>query len=121
MTACTRCGKEAQTKTFMWHVRPGGHSIPSLAQPSLEAIAPTVEYVCAECITDDEIARQLDPVMAFVLGTMINTLAKQPESDWRNEQLKVLEIVRCQFIVMNLNPNNRDRNAALRAIGLQND
>jgi len=107
---CTRCHQERPTIPI-FHARAGG--LPSLAQPL--TLAPfQSEAVCADCITNDQIVRLLNPmVVEFVLGHLI----KQAPDD----SMKVaLECARTYFMVRNNEPagSDRGRRVALKALGL---
>lgn len=110
MMTCTRCNNERLTMTI-FATRVGGHSLPSLKQPALEAIAPLVERVCGDCVTDVEILRELVPVVDFALSTLMS-------SDPASPNVTALETVRAYFNVYNVADDGRTRRAALQAIGL---
>lgn len=74
------------------------------------------EHVCGDCHTDDEIEQQLGPVVAFVLSVVIAKLAKG--DDRYKMMIPALETVRCQYIVLNNNADEKNRGAAIRALGL---
>jgi hypothetical protein len=63
---CTRCGNRADKLKPILTINPGGHSLPSSQSSKLMSL----DRVCSGCITDDELARILGPVVAFVLGVL---------------------------------------------------
>lgn len=112
---CSRCDKDGET-IVMYAVPAGGHSwIRPLDLAT--ATPPKIEHVCGDCIKDFEFSMMLTPVVEFVLSGMIRDVAKQKESDWRNQQLTRLESVRAYFTVLNYKHDNRS--AALRALGFK--
>lgn len=115
---CSRCGGEKKTMPFV-RVRPGSHTwfTPSNSDFNL-ATPPSVERVCGDCITDNELMREVSPVAEFALGVLISN-ATQPPLPQEAEGLKALEHARCCFMVRNNEPDGRNRRAALRAIGLE--
>jgi hypothetical protein len=116
LSECTRCGNERKTMTI-FIVRPGGHTFSTLTQPDFELdVPPTVERSCGECLTDDEITRELSPAVEFVLGTLVkNASPNFPDI------LVSLETARSFFMVRNNNPDGSNRRAAVRALGLTED
>lgn len=109
-TTCTRCGDEGATLTILV-VQAGSHSLPILAPPP-------PRRVCGNCITDDELERELGPVAAFVLGVHIERTLREPGSPQRDNWLRTLEMARTPFIVVNNDPDDTNRGDALRAVGL---
>lgn len=113
MTTCTRCGNERKTVTI-FKVRPGGHTWSSLTPPDFESTAPpAIERSCGDCLTDEEILREIRPIMEFGLGALLRTLG--PDFP---DMLVSLETARAYFQVRNNNPDGHSRRAVIRALGL---
>jgi hypothetical protein len=106
---CSRCRGNNKTVT-VYAVRPGGHSLPSL--PETFPVA-TTEHVCGQCLTDSELSRFLHPVAEFVLSTIINESTHVSAAT-----IVALETVRAIFRVRNNFPEQSNRHAALKALGL---
>lgn len=100
---CTRCGVEGALAVPIF--KPQGMT---WFTPSTTFEVPQAEFVCANCITDDELARMLYPAMNFVLSTIP-----------RNSNNAVaLEYVQAYFTVRNNSVDGRNRSDALKAVGL---
>lgn len=110
MSKCTRCGNER--KTIFIH-RPGGHTWTT--PPNF---VPRTEQVCGDCLTDNEIARELNTVVEFILGVLIK---RETNPTAYPSVAAALETARAFFMVRNNDPDsNRGRQAAVRALGLNN-
>lgn len=108
MSECSRCGKPTKT-VFIFRAVPGGHS---WASTDFTPTPPTPpEDVCGACITDEELARMLHPVVEFVLETM-------PRDPRFPDHAVALETVTAMFKVRNNDPFGDNRQAALGAVGL---
>lgn len=102
---CTRCGDTNREIAPIFNCRPGGHSLASVE--FTEAPPPKTETVCADCLTDEELARMLHSVTCFVLGAT--------PRDYQIPSLNVaLETVAAMFMSRS---NGDTRRAALRAAG----
>lgn len=110
MNTCSRCGNVAHTK-LLFVMPPNGHSLPSLTQPGFTPS--TTVRVCANCITDDEIMRELSPVVDFALGVLLSNAAQEPHP--QVDHIRSLEMTRSFFMVRNVDTHSR--NAALRVLG----
>lgn len=102
---CTRCSKVRPKLVPIFTVRVGSYSMLSLSLPD------AVERVCAPCLTDDEIARELNDVAEFVLGVLVKNTSPEYK-----DMLVSLETARSYFAVRN-NDNRSNRGVALRALG----
>ena len=113
---CTRCGSNGKTMPI-FNVRPGGHSFSAGTQPDFESLEPPkAERACGDCLTDLEIAIMLSPAVEFVLSTFLKTASPSfPDI------LVAMETARAFFTVRNNEPNGKNRNAAIRALGLGED
>lgn len=111
MSKCTRCGNERVTMPI-YNYRPGGHSW--LPLPDFKAMPPPDPVrTCGDCITDDEIVRELGPMMEFALGILIKNTKPQYMST-----MVALETARALFMVRNNDPDGRGRQMAVEALGL---
>lgn len=115
MSTCTRCAGEHLKTITMWNARPGGHTR-ALLQPDYEP--PKAERVCGNCLTDREIMLQLGPVADFAISALIKDASENPSPN-EVECLIALELARSFFRVRNNNPDNNNRRAAIRALGLE--
>ena len=106
---CTRCAQIRET-IFVTTVRPGGYGMFSVSTELPEP--PKTENVCAICLTDDEVAQMLHPVVDFVLDTM-------PRHTSLPETSRALDTVAAYFKVRSFSPDGCNRGAALRAVGFR--
>ena len=120
---CTRCNDERQTMTMI-AVRVGQPSFhmaepdfPSWVSPS-EAAAATVEHVCGDCITDDELLlnRGIGNIVLFATDVLLSRSTATGAT--------ALESVRAFFQTFNMEAEDqekavrRHRRSAVMALGL---
>jgi hypothetical protein len=79
---------------------------------------PRAESSCGDCLTDDEILREIGPIMQFGLGVLIARL-DQTRTDFPDTRV-ALEYARSMFMVRNNDDEDqRGRRAAVKALGLE--
>ncbi len=111
MAICTRCNNERKTLPIY---RPQGMTwLPPSDFNEVET--PKSEYVCGDCLTDDEIERELGLVVAFVMDVLIKRFVQDAIF---HHMIPALETVRTMYMTRNNNADQSNRGAAIRALGL---
>jgi len=79
-TECSRCNQPKTKMVFIF--RPAGHTF---EQSNFDTVMPpSSENVCGNCLTDDEIVRELSTVVEFVLGVFIKNIQKESATPSRD-------------------------------------
>ncbi len=110
---CTRCGTQGVKVLPVLFVRPHGHSWMSLPEKLPEP--PKPERSCGNCLTDEEIERELGMVVVYVAG-IIAKRAAQSRHKYERDLLPALETLRAMYTVRNNDADQSGRKAAIRAI-----